>query len=524
MADRGDAAAAGGIRSQSASTRRTNFSGGSFMAEPRTFSTISDAHAAPLTGLGADSLATRLLSTDKDWNADPDKPEGPAMHSTAAANMRATFRSTAVLTVGLALLADYLLLTVIIPIIPELLPPQDVQPLLIGIMFSSKPAAQFLANPFVGSLVDRYGGRSVMFVGSLIAVASTAGFMLSTEYWEMLTCRTIQGVASSAAMSGGMALLSSLHPPDVRGDATGKAMGGLALGVLSGPSLSGLMFTYFGHDGPFGFVLIMLIVATVAQLYLYCREQRLAELGVLKVFSDDDPPPKISELLGDQYMLRLALGVCVASAALAELEPLVPRMLQQDYGMTPGTTGVVFSAMPFAYLVGTPLAGKWSDKVPRWRLVMVGLMLMAISMPGIWVAVVLSGSASSSFADVPEAVGLPVIVAVLAVTGVGMAFIDAPAMPLCADIVEYRGLHHFGTAFALIDMATNLGFIIGPIGGTALLHIPCSVPESIALFGGLQLAVLPIVVKLSNVGRSDVKEEQDERYNSQSESELTGVL
>lgn len=79
----------------------------------------------------------------------------------------AKYRTFVCLSVMVALLADYLLLTVIIPIMPVLLPPATHTTFDNGILFAAQPAVQFIVNPAIGMLVDRSrSGRAVMFTGT----------------------------------------------------------------------------------------------------------------------------------------------------------------------------------------------------------------------------------------------------------------------------------------------------------------------------------------------------------------------
>ena len=73
------------------------------------------------------------------------------------------------------------------------------------------------------------------------------------------------------------------------------------------------------------------------------------------------------------------------NAAEAMIEPVIPRYLKVTYDMSPGTAGLVFSAVPFAYLVATPLAGALGDKIRKWKLVFAGMLFMGLGMPIMWV-------------------------------------------------------------------------------------------------------------------------------------------
>lgn len=66
--------------------------------------------------------------------------------------------------------------------------------------------------------------------------------MVGASFWELVGARAVQGIGSAATMTGGMAFLNTIHPPDKRGAASGTAMGGVALGVVFGPAVGGGLY------------------------------------------------------------------------------------------------------------------------------------------------------------------------------------------------------------------------------------------------------------------------------------------
>jgi MFS family permease len=82
--------------------------------------------------------------------------------------------------VGIAFLCDFLLLTVVVPIIPSVFAGTPWgRPLVVAAAFASKPFAQILANPAAGACVARYGPRRPLLLGSAVLVASSGMFALS---------------------------------------------------------------------------------------------------------------------------------------------------------------------------------------------------------------------------------------------------------------------------------------------------------------------------------------------------------
>ena len=59
----------------------------------------------------------------------------------------------------------------------------------------------------------------------------------------------------------------------------------------------------------------------------------------------------------------------------------------------------------------------------------------------------------------------------LALVGVSVAFVEVPAMALLAEAVEALGGGGYARAFALQDVCTSLGFLLGPLAATSLLTL-----------------------------------------------------
>jgi MFS family permease len=173
-----------------------------------------------------------------------------------------------IVVVSLALLCDFVLLTIIIPFLPHYLHTLKISNTLVGLLFSSKAISQAVCNPFVGICVDRMGGRVALAIGMLVLCLSTVVFAVAETYLELLVARAIQGLASSSIVCGGMSLIAETHQADERGEAYGNVMGVGALGVMTGPVIGGVLYTSFGKTAPFLAVGGVLVVAMLAMAWV----------------------------------------------------------------------------------------------------------------------------------------------------------------------------------------------------------------------------------------------------------------
>jgi DHA1 family tetracycline resistance protein-like MFS transporter len=109
-----------------------------------------------------------------------------------------------------------------------------------GLLIGCFAAMQFVANPVLGSLSDRFGRRKVI----LVALAGTAidyvvtGFAPSLAW--MFGARMVSGV-TAGAMATCNAYIADVTPPERRAAGYGLVGAALGLGLLVGPALGGVL-------------------------------------------------------------------------------------------------------------------------------------------------------------------------------------------------------------------------------------------------------------------------------------------
>jgi multidrug resistance protein len=166
----------------------------------------------------------------------------------------------------------------------------------IGILFASKAVVQLLVNPFSGTLIDRVGAGRPMLFGLLVMFLSTAVFAAGRSYSILLLARSLQGVGSAFADTGGFALLAArFSQPKQREQALGLALSFVSFGCLFAPPFGALLYEFFGKELPF------------VVLSLVCLMDGLLVLAVLHPSqeSTDQAPPKSIDTANQSEMTHI---------------------------------------------------------------------------------------------------------------------------------------------------------------------------------------------------------------------------
>ncbi|MEK4327044.1 MFS transporter [Paenibacillus sp. FSL R7-0297] len=350
-------------------------------------------------------------------------------------------QKAALLVVGIAIFLDMLIYGLVVPILPKYASSLGASQTEIGLLFGSYAIALFIATPIFGALSDRIGRRAPMLWGLLGLAAATLLFAFAEEYWMLIVARTLQGLAAAVTWTSGLAILADLYPSKERGKAMGLALSGQAAGILLGPTIGGWMYQLGGYKLPF----------------LFAAALAIAD-GMLRIFLLRDLPEKKSGaflssfgLLRNRSLLLISGVVIIGAAIPSVLEPTLPLHLQEKFNAEPGFIGMLFAIPTLSYGLATPWIGKLSSKIGYKKAVLIGLVVVAISLP-------LSALPNSMWMQAAS----------LVLLGLSMGMVLAPCLPALADISEKSGLPSYGITFAIYNTAYSFGMILGPVSSSIL--------------------------------------------------------
>jgi MFS family permease len=366
---------------------------------------------------------------------------------------------------------------------------------IVGSSFFIRPIGSLI----FGSIGDRTG-RKRSFLLSLILMGSATfliGFIPDFDVigWLapicLLVLRLVQGFALSGEYSGAIIYTCENAPPDKRGYYTGFTQATVPVGlllcllvvILVQSLMSEADFADWGLRIPF-------LSSIVLVLFSYLIRRRMVETPYflkLKQTGNIARSP-VREVLSDKSTLKLMLklifgGNAAQSAIMHSSQFVTLYFLQRTVHVHEATSYIILAT---ALLAGTPffqLAGKWSDRFGRKKLIWYGMLLALISIPfSFYLFLTLGNPARLA---VPHDIGVPLTLLFILLVFVNTFASALVYGPMGAFILEY---FHGRTRYTAMGFTHNIGN--GLIGGatpliTEFLRTTLTVSAAVAPFIGL---------------------------------------
>ncbi|XP_048523961.1 synaptic vesicular amine transporter [Dendroctonus ponderosae] len=173
------------------------------------------------------------------------------------------------------------------------------------------------------------------------------------------------------------------------------------------------------------------------------------------VVHQESDPPSLRALIMDPYIMIAAGAIIFANMGIAMLEPSLPIWMMDTMGAERWKQGVTFLPASISYLIGTNLFGPLGHKMGRWLAALLGLIIIGICLMCI-----------------PLATNINHLIVPNAGLGFAIGMVDSSMMPELGYLVDIRHSAVYGSVYAIGDVAFCLGFAIGPaLSGTLIKNI-----------------------------------------------------
>ncbi|XP_026374886.2 chromaffin granule amine transporter isoform X2 [Ursus arctos] len=195
--------------------------------------------------------------------------------------------------------------------------------------------------------------------------------------------------------------------------------------------------------------------------------------SVMYVFVGRSSPFLILAFLA---LLDGALQLCIlqpskVSAESARGTPLL-TLLRDPYILV--AAGLAFLPASVSYLIGTNLFGVLANKMGRWLCSLIGMIVVG-----------------TSLLCVPLAHNIFGLIGPNAGLGFSIGMVDSSMMPIMGHLVDLRHTSVYGSVYAIADVAFCMGFAIGPSTGGAIVHA-IGFPWLMVIIGVINIIYAPL--------------------------------
>jgi EmrB/QacA subfamily drug resistance transporter len=342
-------------------------------------------------------------------------------------------------------------------------------------------AAAIFAVPF-GRVADIHGMKKIFTYGIIIFTVASLFCALSPDSLTLIASRVLQGIGSAMVFVTGLAIISSVYPPQHRGKAIGINIAAVYIGLSIGPVIGGLMTQYIGWRSlfllmiPFGLLVIAIVFWKLKEEWAASRGEKFDFLGsilyslmlflVMYGFSNlpqiDGWVMLIFGVVGflaflkwelriksPVFNVRLFKNTAFTFSSMAALinysatfavTLLLSYYLQYIRGFEPQTAGLILVAQPILMAITAPIAGRMSDRFDARLIATAGMAIVTIGL--------------FTFTFIGSDTSITNIIIGLAVLGLGFGLFSSPNTNVIMGSVERR---FYGVASATVSTMRLIG-------------------------------------------------------------------
>lgn len=354
--------------------------------------------------------------------------------------------------------------------------------------------ASALALVPAARLGDVFGKKRVYVIGMAVVGIVCLLAPLSPSFWVLIACRALIGIGSAFVTCTSMSLIVDVYPLNMRGGAIGISTMCIYIGLALGPVIGGVINDLAGWHWLF-LLVVPIAVASIALMMtfrheltpakgegvdvkgsvLYMTSMLLAMCGVINLpeswavaalvlgilmlvlFIRQQSGHGCNLLNVHLFRNRVFSASCLANfmsyAASYSLSFFLPLYLESIGMLTATEAGVLMLVQPAIQAVGTPLFGRFSDKVSDKRL-----------LPTIGIAIAAIGELTVVFYT--EECSTPMILVTMVLVGFGMSMFSAPNTSVIMSSVPGKDT---GDASAMVSLMRQTGMMVSM--GVAMMLI-----------------------------------------------------
>ncbi|EKQ52526.1 MAG: drug resistance transporter, EmrB/QacA subfamily [Methanobacterium sp. Maddingley MBC34] len=342
-------------------------------------------------------------------------------------------------------------------------------------------AAAIFAVPF-GRVADIHGMKKIFTYGIILFTVASLLCAISPSSFTLIASRILQGIGSAMIFVTGLAIISSVYPPQHRGKAIGINVAAVYVGLSFGPVLGGFMTQYLGWRSlfllmiPFGLLVMGIVFWKLNDEWAASRGETFDYVGsilyslmlflVMYGFSSlpqiDGWVMLILGIMGflafirwelrtksPVFNVRLFKNTAFSFSSVAALinysatfavTLLLSYYLQYIKGLEPQTAGIILVAQPIIMAITAPIAGRMSDRIDARIIATAGMATVTLAL--------------FTMTFINSTTPIINIIIGLAVLGLGFGLFSSPNTNVIMGSVERK---FYGVASATVSTMRLIG-------------------------------------------------------------------
>jgi multidrug resistance protein len=380
-----------------------------------------------------------------------------------------------VLVVFLTVFIDLIGFGIIVPLTPLFSRHFGANGFLIGVIFASYSAMQFVFSPIWGRLSDRIGRRPVLLFSTAGASASYVLFALAcgienhtAALWMMLLSRVFAGICGGN-ITVAQAYIADITPPEDRSKRMGLIGMAFGLGFIFGPVLGGISLKHFGDTGP-GWAAASLCAANFLLALFILVESRkptsehVSQRPRLAQWIHTFGQPKVGTLIIVFFLATFCFSCFESTLALLVTDNFHLKIGDDQASAATVTYLFAYCGVISAFVQGGAI-GRLVKMMGEPKLIALSLVLTAVSLS---MLPFIGGTSEFSWKVLLQREGLPWVLEyfALALLALGTGLTRPPLFGMLSNLTP---AHEQGATIGVAQSAGSLARILGPIYATTLL-------------------------------------------------------
>ena len=246
----------------------------------------------------------------------------------------------------------------------------------LGILLSIQNFIPLILRIPMSVVVERIGRIKSLILGLVIASISSVLYIFAQSYSQLILVMAFNSLTHSSFIPTAMSTVSDAAPRDRQGDAIGRYLTFLGLGMLIGPALCSRLVEPLGYNGLFWVSAVAPWVGILLLIFMAPKNIQQTQKEMVQPIGAKE---SMRMILHNKNVLLVSYCRASFSTAQAIFLALFSIYAVEQLGFTESTVALLFTVRGFANTLARYPAGRISDKVGRKPLLLAGYGFLVVS-------------------------------------------------------------------------------------------------------------------------------------------------